>query len=420
MLLVHAADLHLDSPLSGLERYPGAPVEAIRGATRTAFQALVTACLSEGADLLVIAGDVYDGDWKDYSTGLFFASELARLRESGAKVALVRGNHDAASQITRHLPLPGHVFEFSSARAESHVVDRIGVALHGRSFRERAVAEDLAAGYPEPIRGLLNVGVLHTSLNGREGHDPYAPSTEHVLRGRGYDYWALGHVHQREVVSEAPYIVYPGNLQGRHARELGPKGATFVRAEDGRIESVEPRAFDVVRWARCDVDASLASTADDVVELVRRAVEGAALGAEGRVLCAPVDVTGATRAHAALVGDPERWESQIRLAAGEAFGGEAWIERVRFQTSPPWDAERIAARRDAAGQIARALAKLRAEPEELAALFDVFADLKGKLPPEAREGPYALRLDDPALQREVLSDVERLLAPELSADSEEA
>src|SRR5437762_2401581 len=111
--IVHASDLHLDSPLAGLERYDGAPVEAIRGATRRALENLVTLCLEERAALLLIAGDVYDGDWKDYSTGLFFAASLGRLRQAGIHVVMVRGNHDAASQITRNLRLPSHVSELA-------------------------------------------------------------------------------------------------------------------------------------------------------------------------------------------------------------------------------------------------------------------------------------------------------------------
>src|SRR5690242_9452537 len=95
MKFVHAADLHLDSPLRGLSRYEGAPVEAVRGATRRAFQNLIDLCLEEGAAFLLLAGDIYDGDWKDYGTGLFFLHQLARLRAADVEVVLIRGNHDA-------------------------------------------------------------------------------------------------------------------------------------------------------------------------------------------------------------------------------------------------------------------------------------------------------------------------------------
>lgn len=415
VLVVHAADLHIDSPLLGLERYPGAPTEAIRGATRRAFEALVTLCVEEGASLLVLAGDIYDGDWKDYSTGLFFAQELSRLREVGTRVVLVRGNHDAASQITRNLRLPDHVVELPVQRAGTQVFEDLGIAVHGQSYRERAVREDLSAGYPEPIRDLVNIGVLHTSLSGREGHEPYAPSRPEALLSRGYDYWALGHVHRREVVAERPWIVYPGNLQGRHAKETGPKGATTLEVDGGRVRTVEPRALDVVRWEVSEVPCPDAANPDDVLELCRSAIERAASAAEGRALCLRLVLAGATRAHPALMSEPDRWDTEIRRIAGEGRSGQVWIEQVRVETSSFVPLERLAERRDAVGQIARALCALEVNPDGLAAVFEGFADLRGKLPVEAREGLDALRLDDPELQREILLDVERLLVPELAA-----
>jgi DNA repair exonuclease SbcCD nuclease subunit len=418
--LVHAADLHLDSPLLGLEAYDGAPVERIRGATRRAFENLVTTCIEEEAALLLVAGDVYDGDWKDYSTGLFFASGLVRLARAGVRTVIVRGNHDAASQITRHLTLPDSVIELATARPETRVFEDLGVAVHGQSFRDRSVQDDLAARYPEPVRGYFNVGLLHTSLTGREGHHDYAPCAMETLRARGYDYWALGHVHRREVVSEAPWIVFPGNLQGRNLRETGAKGATVVRVEDGRIESVEHRSLDVVRFRRVRVDATDAASADDVVDRVRAALAEEAGSADGRLVAARVVVEGATRAHAALAAEPERWETQIRLAATEAGGEELWIERVELATSLAVDLDRILERDDAVGQVLRGLRALRDDSAEQAALLEVFADLRGKLPFEARDGLDGIRLDDPRVIREALDDVERLLVPELlSAGVEE-
>jgi DNA repair protein SbcD/Mre11 len=247
MKFVHAADLHIDSPLCGLERYEGAPVERIRGATPRALENLVELCLAEDAAFLLLAGDIFDGDWRDYGTGLFFVAQLARLRQAGIAVYLIRGNHDAASQVTKYLPLPEMVHEFGWRHAETRVLEAHGVAIHGQSFATRAVTDDLTGAYPEPVRGLFNIGLLHTCADGRAGHEPYAPCSVDGLSAKGYDYWALGHAHAREVLSRDPWIVFPGNLQGRHAREIGPKGATVVTVRDGRMADVEARALDVVR-----------------------------------------------------------------------------------------------------------------------------------------------------------------------------
>jgi DNA repair exonuclease SbcCD nuclease subunit len=412
--IVHASDLHLDSPLVGLERYEGAPVEAIRGATRRAFENLVTLCIDEGAALLLVAGDVYDGDWKDYATGLFFAATLGRLREAGTRVVVVRGNHDAASQITRNLRLPSHVKELSKDRAETVRFEDIGVAVHGQSFRDRSVREDLAGRYPEPDKSLLNVGLLHTSLTGREGHDDYAPCTPATLKNRGYDYWALGHVHRREVVSTDPYIVYPGNLQGRNARETGPKGATVVEVHEGRVVGIDHRALDVVRWVTCEVTASDVHGADDVVDLCRARMAREVESADGRTIAARVVVRGTSRAHVEIAGDPDKWQREIQAAATD-IADELWVERVDFALGAPVDGVALAARDDAIGQVAKALLALREDEGERSAFLSQFADLRAKLPPEAREGLEAVNLDDPLFWDGALADVEKLLLPALAA-----
>jgi predicted phosphodiesterase len=412
--LVHAADLHLDSPLLGLERYPGAPVEVIRGATRRAFEGLIDLCLAEGAALLLVAGDVYDGDWKDYSTGLFFVGQLNRLREIGTRVVIVRGNHDAASQITRHLRLPEHVLELDHGRASTRVFDELGIAVHGQSFRDRSVKSNLAMAYPEPVRGALNVGVLHTSVTGRPGHDDYAPCTIDTLVGKGYDYFALGHVHRREVLSTAPWVVFPGNLQGRHVKETGPKGATLITVDAGRITSVEPRALDVVRWSVCGVDAREASNPDDVLDLARAAIGQQVEAADGRTVAARIAVAGATRAHSSLVAGADRWEAELRAAATE-YADDIFLERVVLGTEAELDVLALADRRDAIGQVARALVGLRSDADGRASLLAELADLKAKLPSEVREGVDAVRLDDADALVEALSDVEQMLLPALAA-----
>jgi len=413
MRLLHAADLHLDSPLRGLERYEGAPVDQIRGATRRAFENLIELCLAERVDALLLAGDLYDGDWKDYGTGLFFAAQLARLRESGTRVYIIRGNHDAASQVTRSLKLPEHCRDLYTGRPESVLDEALGLAIHGQGFATREVSEDLAAEYPEAVPGLLNVGLLHTSLNGRPGHAAYAPTSLATLRSKGYDYWALGHVHEREVVSTDPWVVFPGNLQGRHARETGAKGATLVEVVDGRIRSVTHRDFDVVRWARCEIDVSEAGAPSDVLDLVAARLEHALAGADGRLLATRLVLHGPSRAHAALVAREEHWVSEIRACAIDRGGDAAWIEKVQLRTRAEVDLDGLARHDDALGHLIRALRGVRESPAGLLELAGELADLRKALPHELREGEDGLRLDDPEWLAEALADVERGILPRL-------
>jgi exonuclease SbcD len=406
---VHAADIHLDSPMRGLDRYEGAPAEQFRSATRRAMEKLVELCVDEAVDFLLIVGDLYDGNWKDYKTGLFFAAQMSRLRAASVPVYIVRGNHDAESNITRSLRLPDNVQIFDSQRPETIRLPKLGVAIHGQSFVTRAVTDDLAARYPDAEPGLFNIGLLHTCLTGREGHEPYAPASVETLKSRGYDYWALGHVHAREVICEEPWIVFPGNLQGRQARESGEKGASIITVEDGRVSSVAHRACDVARWAICEVDAAGAADADEVLDRVRARLSEEQAAADGRTLAARVVIRGATRAHAALTGDAERYINEVR-AIGTDLGEGVWIERVAWETRAPIDLGELAERDDAVGQLVRAVRELRDDPAALKELAGEWAELKPKLPAELRDG---YDLEDSRLVLSLLDDVEQLLLPRL-------
>jgi predicted phosphodiesterase len=414
MKFVHAADLHLDSPLRGLVRYEGAPLGAMRAATRRAFENLVDLCLEENAKFLLLAGDIYDGSWKDYGTGLFFAAQLSRLRAADISVVLVRGNHDAASQITKHLRLPSHVRELSVKAPESFEIPNTGVWIHGQGFATRAVTDDLAANYPEARRDALNIGLLHTSAGGREGHENYAPCRLETLVGKGYDYWALGHVHRREVLAESPYVVFPGNLQGRHARETGAKGATLVTFDEGRIESVEHRPLDVVRWTLVEVEASAAANGHDVVDLAKDAMARALAEADGIAIAARVRVVGATSAHPMLTASAEQYANEIRVAATDLADGGVFVENVVFDTHTTIDLAKVRAQQDAIGQLARSLDALKSDRAGLEFLARELAELKQRLPLELREGDGALSFDETHLRR-VVDDVEQMLIPRLLA-----
>jgi DNA repair exonuclease SbcCD nuclease subunit len=410
MKLVHAADLHLDSALHGLGRYESAPADEIRGATRRAFVNLVNLCLEERARMLVISGDLFDGDWRDVSTGLFFAAQLSKLCEAKVQVVWIRGNHDAVSQIRRSVRLPEAVIELSAERAETRVFEDLGVAVHGRSFAKRDVTEDLAASYPERVAGALNVGLLHTALEGRSGHDRYAPCRVDTLVNRGYEYWALGHVHQREVVHAEPYVVFSGNLQGRHARELGEKGATVVEFEGDRIGSVEPRALDVVRWAELLVPMAGAHSLEDALGLAQLELARAAEAAQGRLLAFRVKLTGETALDASLRAGRDRLTEELcSLSYGVSAG--AWLEKLVISTAPP--ARDAALGDDALSEIDRALAELLREGAA-AGLSEYLGDLSKKLPAEVLELVPELRAPSAEWAAELANDVRSLLRERLA------
>jgi exonuclease SbcD len=316
MRIVHAADLHIDSPLRGLSRLENEDVaRQLRQASRRALERLVRLVIDEQAQALVLAGDIYDGDWPDYATGRFFAQQMAILHDHGIPVFSAAGNHDADSQITRALTLPPNVRVLSTEEPESAVRDDLGLVVHGQGYPTRAVTENLVVAYPDRLPGMVNVGVLHTAVTGAEGHATYAPCTPEDLERAEYDYFALGHVHEHKVVTDGHRVAaFSGNLQGRHPKETGPKGAVVVDVEpDGRAQ-VRHVPVDVARWAAVDVDATGATDLDEVLERVERSLRAAREEADERLLVARVAVQGTSPAASALA-DRERLREEVSLVA---------------------------------------------------------------------------------------------------------
>lgn len=403
---LHCADIHLDSPLRGLASYPGAPVAQVRSATRHALENLVRMAEEEQVDFVLVAGDLYDGDWKDFQTGLFFTHQMAKLGRAGIRVFVVMGNHDAATSITRSLPRPGNVTFFSAKKAEAVSVDGHDVVIHGQSFASRAITDNLAANYPPPRPNVFNIGLLHTALSGREGHESYAPCSLEQLINHGYQYWALGHVHAREVVHGGPHIVFPGNLQGRHIRESGAKGATLVTVNDGTVATLEHRPVDVLRWVSVVTDVSSCEDRGQVLSKARADMETAVGAAEGRTLGIRLTLVGASRAHDDLVRDIDSLREEMR-AVGSDCSDAIWIEKVKVATLPLVDRSSLRARDDAIGELLDTIGSLADDPQAASLLGREIAPLLDKLPVELRAS-----LPDPgnaATLRDCLADTEDML-----------
>ena len=381
--IIHTADIHLDSPLRNLPAYEGAPVEAVRGAARRAFDALIEEALARPADLLLISGDLYDGDWQDYNTGLYFASRMARLKEADIPVCIIAGNHDAESRMTRTLRLPENVHLLPADQPGTVLLDRIGVAVHGQGFSAPAVRNNLVSRYPDALPGYLNIGMLHTCATGREGHEPYAPCTLDDLRARGYHYWALGHVHQREVLCEDPPVIFPGNLQGRHIRETGPKGCMILTTTGSDVTAVAFHRLDRIRWERVEADLGDAVDPFDAVgaaceEILRRLEEN-----NGLPLAVRVVLFGRSPVHELLLADPERWLNQLRLDLLDAAGGAVWVESMEIRTAPAAATEIL--EEGPIGELLALADGVGSDPALMAEMEGVLADLLKKLPREVRD-----------------------------------
>ena len=233
--------------------------------------------------------------------------------------------------MTRSLRMP-HVTIFDHDAAHTHRLDALGVAIHGQSFANQAELNDLSRNYPSPEPSLFNIGLLHTSAEGYDAHARYAPCELPRLKTHGYDYWALGHVHERQELARDPWIVFPGNLQGRHIGETGPKGASLVTVNDRRV-TVEHRTLDVLRWTHLEIDLTGAADESEALVRIQTRLE-AARDEAARPLAVRVTLTGTTQAHAALSADGLR-DKVMNEARG--LGGEhlLWLESVKLRTHPP-------------------------------------------------------------------------------------
>jgi len=401
---IHSADLHLGSPFVGLRTEDPKLADLMTSASRDALDDLVTQTIELKVAFFVISGDVYDGDWKDTTIGLFFHRQMSRLERAGIPVFLVRGNHDAESVITKAVRPPKAVKTFDHNKVQSLELPDIKVVLHGQSFSTRAVTTNLAAEYPAARPGWFNVGVLHTSCDNRPGHDNYAPCSLQELVQRGYQYWALGHVHSFEVLNEHPHILYAGNLQGRDVRECGDKGAVLVEVEDNEVSSFRHLCVSQVRWASLTVDLSDITTADQAFDLYRGTIANEISLSPQLPLICRITVCGTTPLHKQLHEDRGRLRDELRAAADQSRE-DIWLEDVRLLTNEPTTVHGIEA--NAVGiDLSAMLSHILTSPELLDEAKSELHTIVSKMPTAA----LAEELSGEQTVRDLLNDAFELLS----------
>ena len=384
---LHTADIHLDSPLQGLGRYDNAPEEEMRGATQTALAKLVDVAIEEECAFVIIAGDLFDGTKKDIATAFFFSGQMARLKNSNIPVFIVYGNHDAETKL-KTMKWPENVTILSNKKPETIIIEELGIAIHGQSFSKRNEQDNFAKKYPVPVEGKLNIGILHTALEGHPAHASYAPCTLQELINKGYQYWALGHIHQFSVRNENPHVIFPGNLQGRSVRETGEKGAVLVTVDDDKI-TVERRILDAVRWEQQEIDLTDVSTRKDMNANLEDVLSDISRNAEGRMVAVRLTFTGRTPLHSRLLRDEKDTGDEIRVMAS-GMGLDVWVEKILFKTEPTYSLAELAARDDAVGDLVGRMATADKDVELIEELKKDYAALLEKLPPAAKSNDSAI------------------------------
>lgn len=252
---IHAADLHLDSPMTGLSHLPKNIFERIKESTFKALTALTDAAIEHKADFVILAGDLFDEEDRSVRAQTRLCKEMQRLFEQQIEVYIVYGNHDHLHGSWIHLDMPENVHIFQE-KTEVKVFKKedITVHLYGFSYPVRHVTENMTEHYIKKEGADFDIGILHGHSDGMSDHARYAPFQLKDLLAKNFDYWALGHIHKRQTLHEMPYIVYPGNIQGRNKKEIGRKGCYFVSMteEETSFEFIE--TFDVL-WEEARIDA---------------------------------------------------------------------------------------------------------------------------------------------------------------------
>ncbi|MFI5986083.1 exonuclease SbcCD subunit D [Streptomyces sp. NPDC051555] len=323
--LAHLADLHVGSPLRGLDHYPGAPGIDAEQAPYDALDALVRRVVDGRYDGVLVAGDVFDRHHADATALTAFQDALGRFHDEGLVTVVVAGNHDAESPLPQKLHLPPSVRWLDAHAPQTVHWDHLGTAVHGQSIVRADDLRDLAAGFPPRIRGLANIGLLHTSLHGAWSGRTCAPTSVRTLAAAGYDYWALGHVHHRLAPARGLRAGYSGNAHGRGPGESGGRGYTELLIGGG---SVTASAVDTAPVRYLPLHLPRAATAEaDLRELFAAAPPPAA-GTAGAVvwtLSGPggEDLVRLAREVAAELDRPDFMVCRARVPATGAPGSTA-------------------------------------------------------------------------------------------------
>ena len=377
---VHAADLHLDSPFRGIRNEaPEYVAGALRRATFNAYENIIDLCLRERVDALLVAGDIYDGADRSLRAQLKFVDGLNRLEAEGIRSFVCHGNHDPLDGWEARLALPPGCVRFGPEVTGEPVFpgEPERAAVYGFSYPQREVRENLSPRFYGSLIAGFNIGLLHANVGGHPGHDSYAPCSVADLAGAQLDYWALGHVHTRDVLrQERPTIVYPGNPQGRHTLETGARGVYLVEVDDFGAVSLDFRPVDVVRWDTLAVEITDMEAEQDLLDAVDRAAASCAEVAGGRPVVFRLSLTGRGPLHRWLRRPGTADEVVERINDLYAHWQPwLWCESIQTRTASPVDREQVAQREDFAGELARLSADLRDDPSSMSKLRSLLRPL---------------------------------------------
>ena len=375
---IHAADLHLDSPFTGIRSAaPENVASALYSATFDAYRNIIDLCVSERVDALLVGGDVYDGADRSLRAQRAFIDGLRSLDAAGIRSFVCHGNHDPLDGWEARLDYPdgSHRFgtDFEAVPLFPDEPER--ALIYGISYPTRDVYDNLVSRLGPVDDGAFTIGLLHANVGGNTDHALYAPCSLDDLARSGIDYWALGHVHTRQVLRErAPTVVYPGNPQGRHPNETGARGVYLVEVDDAGNISLEFRATDTVRWERVSIDIGALETEQDLLNEIDDGMQNLLDSAEGRSVVVRMTLAGRGELNRFL-GQPgavddllsgvnDQWAERLPFV---------WCERIEDETAASIDRDALRSGEDFLAEVLRTADQVREEPATLhAELADLY------------------------------------------------
>lgn len=256
---IHAADLHLDSPFLGMSNVPEEVFEKIYHSTFSAFNKIITEAIRRKVDFILLVGDLFDEERRSLRAQIQLRNGFNRLNNANIQVYISYGNHDFLYGNHYDVNYPENVHVFVSEKVSSFPYRRAGKTIaniYGFSYESRKVTTNKAKEYKIYNDEVpYHIAMLHGSIESNTEHDRYAPFQLSDLKQEPFDYWALGHIHKRSILGEKPYIVYPGNIQGRHRNENGRKGFYEVTIK-GTTTELEFVSAEELRFVNLELDIS--------------------------------------------------------------------------------------------------------------------------------------------------------------------
>ncbi|GGG14860.1 metallophosphoesterase family protein [Paenibacillus abyssi] len=369
---IHAADLHLDSPFRGLAEVPDKVGLHLRESTFAALRRLTDVAIERQVDFIVLAGDLYDAADRSLRAQLALQREWSKLQSHGIQVFAIHGNHDPLSGSKAKLDIPDSVTVFGAEASEGRPAYRrdgeLAAYIYGISYGTRAVTDNLAARYVRRPDGPFHIALLHANVDGDPSHDPYSPCRLDELTGAGFDYWALGHIHDRRVLHEYPHVAYSGNTQGRNPRETGSKGCYIVDVTESREVNMRFEPLDEIRFARAELDITGLDTEQALLEAMQALGEQTAAEHEGRHVMLKMVLLGRGGLHGRLSNGSFTAEllAELRERWDPEHTGSApwlWMYALECLTGAELRTDELAGEDSFAGELYRMALALSQQPD---------------------------------------------------------